>query len=186
MILFVGQIGTRLRDREAFQELDYRAVFGPLAKWAVEIDAADRIPELVARAFAVARTGRPGPVVVALPEDVLSAATEAVAGPAVIVPKAAAAPEDVTEIARLLDAAEAPLLLAGGGGWGAAGREALRGFAEANRLPVVVGFRDQDLHRQRQPELRRRRRPRQDPRASARSSATPTSSSRSACASARS
>jgi acetolactate synthase-1/2/3 large subunit len=145
MILFVGQVGTDMRDREAFQEVDYRAVFGTLAKWAVEIDDPDRVSELVARAFAVAQSGRPGPVVVALPEDMLTAPTEARAGPRVRIPKAAPAPEDLAEIARLLDAARAPLVLAGGGGWGAAGRAGLSAFAEANRLPVVVGFRDQDL-----------------------------------------
>ncbi len=145
MILFVGQIGTGMRDREAFQEVDYRAVFGTLAKWAVEIDHPDRVPEIVARAFAVAQSGRPGPVVVALPEDMLSAPTAAVAGPAVRIPKAAPAPEDLAEIVRVLEAADAPLVLAGGGGWGAAGRAGLRLFAEANNLPVVVGFRDQDL-----------------------------------------
>jgi acetolactate synthase-1/2/3 large subunit len=145
MILFVGQVATSMRDREAFQEVDYRAVFGPLAKWAVEIDRPERVPELVARAFAVAQSGRPGPVVVALPEDMLTAPTDAVAGPAVRIPKAAPSPDDVAEIARLLDGARAPLVLAGGGGWGAEGRAGLRAFAEANALPVVVGFRDQDL-----------------------------------------
>ncbi len=73
MILFVGQIETGHRDREAFQEVDYRAVFGGLAKWVAEIDQTARIPEYVARAFRVATTGRPGPVVLALPEDMLSA-----------------------------------------------------------------------------------------------------------------
>ena len=71
MILFVGQIGRHMRDREAFQEVDYRAVFGTVAKWVTEIDEAARIPELVARAFRIATQGRPGPVVVALPEDML-------------------------------------------------------------------------------------------------------------------
>ena len=88
MVLFVGQIETRMREREAFQEVDYRAAFGPLAKWATEIESADRVAEIVARAFAVARSGRPGPVVVALPEDVLSATTALAAGPAVVVPVA--------------------------------------------------------------------------------------------------
>ena len=111
----------------------------------MEIDHPDRVPELVARAFAVAQTGRPGPVVVALPEDMLTAATDAVAGPAVRIPLAAPAAEDLAEIARLLEGARAPLVLAGGGGWGAAGRAGLRAFAESNQLPVVVGFRDQDL-----------------------------------------
>ncbi len=145
MLLFVGQVGTGMRGREAFQEVDYRAVFGSLAKWAVEIDDAARIPEIVARAFAVAQTGRPGPVVVALPEDMLTSPTDAVAGPAVHVPKPAASAQDLAGIVRILERARAPLLLAGGGGWGGQGRAGLRAFAEANRLPVLVGFRDQDL-----------------------------------------
>jgi acetolactate synthase-1/2/3 large subunit len=145
MLLFVGQVATGMREREAFQEVDYRAAFGPLAKWATEIEDADRIPEIVARAFAVAQSGRPGPVVVALPEDVLTAPTAARPGPAVRVPRAAPASADVDGIARLLAAARAPLVVAGGGGWGEAGRAGLRAFAEASRLPVLVGFRCQDL-----------------------------------------
>jgi acetolactate synthase I/II/III large subunit len=145
MILFVGQVGTGMRGREAFQEVDYAAAFGPLAKWATEVADADRIPETIARAFATAQAGRPGPVVVALPEDVLSAPTGASPGPRVRVPRPSPAPDEIAEAARLLDAARAPLLLAGGGGWGAAGREGLRAFAETNRLPVLVGFRNQDL-----------------------------------------
>ena len=84
MIVFVGQVGTDMRGREAFQELDYRAVFGTMAKWAVEIDDVDRIPEILARAWTTALTGRPGPVVIALPEDMLTSLTEAapLAGPA--------------------------------------------------------------------------------------------------------
>ncbi|MBA3324898.1 MAG: thiamine pyrophosphate-binding protein, partial [Rhodobacteraceae bacterium] len=81
MVLFVGQVATGMKGREAFQEVDYRAFFGPIAKWATEIEHADRVPEIVARAFAVAQSGRPGPVVVALPEDVLEAPTAAQAGP---------------------------------------------------------------------------------------------------------
>lgn len=145
MILFVGQVATTMKEREAFQEVDYRAVFGGLAKWATEIEAADRIPEIVARAFSTALSGRPGPVVVALPEDVLTAPTAARPGPRVRTPMAAATADDLAEALRLLDGARAPLVLAGGGGWSEAGRAGLRTFAEENRLPVVVGFRCQDL-----------------------------------------
>jgi len=145
MILFVGQVARAMREREAFQEVDYRAVFGPLAKWATEIDDAARIPEIVARAFAVALSGRPGPVVVALPEDMLSGPAEGAAGPAVKVPKPSPSAAEVAEVVRLLAAAERPLILAGGGGWGADGREGLRAFAEAAAIPVVVDFRRQDL-----------------------------------------
>jgi acetolactate synthase-1/2/3 large subunit len=145
MILFIGQIARGMKGREAWQEVDYRAFFGPLAKWAAEIDDPDRIPEIVARAFAVAQTGRPGPVVVALPEDVLSAECAARAGPRVRIPKAAPAAGDVAEIARRLGAARSPLVLVGGGGWSDAGRRALRAFAEAACLPVLTDFRNHDL-----------------------------------------
>ncbi len=145
MILFVGQIEQSMRDREAFQEIDYRAMFGTVAKWATEINATDRIPEIVARAFAVAQTGRPGPVVVALPEDVLWGTAEAVAGPRVRVPRAAPAACDVEELTALMQRAERPLVLAGGGGWTQQARDDLRRFAEANRLPVLTVFRFQDL-----------------------------------------
>ncbi len=144
MILFIGQVETGMRGREAFQEVDYRAFFGPLAKWAVEIEQADRVPEIIARAFAVAQSGRPGPVVVALPEDVLSAATDAVAGPKVRIPRPAPPPEAIEEVERLLSEAKAPLILAAGN-WSAAGRADLRRFAEANALPVLVGWRFNDL-----------------------------------------
>lgn len=145
MILFIGQIETGMRGREVFQEVDYRAFFGPIAKWATEIDQADRVPEIVARAFAVALSGRPGPVVVALPEDMLSAVTGVVAGPRVRIARAAPTAEAVAELLERLAAARAPLVLAGGGGWGAAGRAGLRDFAEGNRLPVLTVWRYTDL-----------------------------------------
>jgi acetolactate synthase-1/2/3 large subunit len=145
MILFVGQVARDMIGREAFQEVDYRAAFGPLAKWATEIDDPDRVPEIVARAFAVALSGRPGPVVVALPEDMLAAETAARPGPPVRVPKASPAAAEVAEIAGRLDAAHAPLVLVAEGGWGDEGRAGLKAFAEANALPVLTGFRCQDL-----------------------------------------
>jgi acetolactate synthase I/II/III large subunit len=145
MILFVGQVDTRMRGREAFQEIDYRAMFGTVAKWATEIEHSDRIPEIVARAFAVAQTGRPGPVVVALPEDTLWGETAARPGPRVRVPRAAPAADDMAELVRLMERAERPLVLLGGGGWSQQGRDDLRAFAEANALPVLTAFRFQDL-----------------------------------------
>jgi acetolactate synthase-1/2/3 large subunit len=145
MVLFVGQVDTGMRGREAFQEVDYRAAFGPLAKWATEIEHADRVPEVIARAFAVAQTGRPGPVVVALPEDVLAAETGAEPAPRVRVPRAAPPKRDIEELARLLQEAERPLVLLGGAGWSDHGRADLRHFVEGNRLPVVTAFRRQDL-----------------------------------------
>ncbi|NRB02012.1 MAG: thiamine pyrophosphate-binding protein, partial [Rhodobacteraceae bacterium] len=112
MIIFVGQVGTDMREREAFQEINYRAVFGTMAKWVTEIDSADRVPEILARAWKTATTGRPGPVVIALPEDMLTAPTEAAAltGAAPISEPApdAAALEQARE---MLGAAERPLIL---------------------------------------------------------------------------
>lgn len=145
MILFVGQVGTDMRGREAFQEVDYRAVFGTLAKWAVEIDRVERIPEILSRAWTTALTGRPGPVVVALPEDMLTSLTEAapLAGPARIF-EPAPDPAALEEMRALLAAAARPLILVGGCNWTAQGRAALQGFAEASDIPVIAAFRYQD------------------------------------------
>ena len=145
MILFVGQVGTDMKGREAFQEIDYRAVFGTLAKWAVEIDRVERIPEILSRAWITATTGRPGPVVIALPEDMLTSLTDAapLTGPARITepaPDAAA----MAEARALLAGAERPLILIGGCNWTAPGRAALQAFAEASEIPVVAAFRYQD------------------------------------------
>lgn len=145
MIVFVGQVGTDMRGREAFQELDYRAVFGTMAKWAVEIDQADRIPEILSRAWTTALTGRPGPVVVALPEDMLTSLTAAapLTGP---VRLAEPAPDAATmaEVRAMLSAARRPLILIGGCNWTGGGRAALQGFAEGSDIPVVAAFRYQD------------------------------------------
>lgn len=145
MVVFVGQIETGMRGREAFQELDYRAVFGSMAKWVVEIDDADRVPELVARAFSMALSGRPGPVVVALPEDMLVQMTEA--QPRGLIRPVQAEPSQ-SSIGAVMDAlkqASKPVIVAGGGGWGDEGKAALKAFAEANNLPVIVTFRSQDV-----------------------------------------
>ena len=145
MLAFVGQVGTDMRGREAFQEIDYRAVFGTMAKWAVEIDDVARIPEILGRAWVTATTGRPGPVVIALPEDMLTAQTDVapLAGPARVA-EPAPAPEAMSEALALLAAAERPLILIAGANWTGAGRAALRGFAEASDIPVVAAFRFQD------------------------------------------
>jgi acetolactate synthase-1/2/3 large subunit len=145
MILFVGQVGTDMKGREAFQELDYRAVFGTLAKWTVEIDEVERIPELVARAWTTALTGRQGPVVVALPEDMLTAAATAapLAGPASVF-EAAPAEDAIDAAKKILIGSEKPVLLMGGANWTKEGRAALQLFAEASDIPVVAAFRYQD------------------------------------------
>lgn len=146
MILFVGQVATDMKGREAFQELDYAAVFGTMAKWAVEIDRVERIPEILARAWTTALSGRPGPVVVALPEDMLSAETDAapLAGPIRLhepAPDAAA----LAEAQAMLAGAERPAILIGGCNWTEAGRAALQSFAEGSDIPVVAGLRYQDM-----------------------------------------
>jgi acetolactate synthase I/II/III large subunit len=145
MILFVGQVGRDMRGREAFQELDYRAVFGTMAKWVVEIDDPARIPELLSRAWTVALSGRPGPVVVALPEDMLTTLTDAapLTGP-VTVREPAPDPQALTEALTLLSQSKRPLLLLGGCNWTAEGRAALQAFATASNLPTIAAFRYQD------------------------------------------
>ncbi|MDP2049179.1 MAG: thiamine pyrophosphate-binding protein [Cypionkella sp.] len=145
MILFVGQVGTDMKGREAFQELDYRAVFGTMAKWAVEIDRVERIPEILARAWVTATTGRPGPVVIALPEDMLTSLTDtpALTAPARVA-EPAPAPETVAETLALLAAASRPLILMGGTNWTDTGRTALQHFAESSDIPVLAAFRFQD------------------------------------------
>lgn len=145
MLLFVGQVGTGMKGREAFQELDYRAVFGTMAKWAVEIDQAARIPEILARAWTTAVAGRPGPVVVALPEDMLTDLTDAppLPGPARIA-QPAPEPAALEEALARLAAARRPLILAGGCNWTQTGRAALKAFAETSDIPVIAAFRTQD------------------------------------------
>ena len=145
MILFVGQIGRDMKDREAFQEVDYRAFFGTVAKWVTEIDSADRIPELVARAFQMATSGRPGPVVVALPEDMLTDTTDAEPCRPVKPFRPAPDMDAVHAAADLLNTAKAPLMVVGGGAWSDEGRAQLSAFAEKINIPVATVFRTQDL-----------------------------------------
>ncbi|MFD0915695.1 thiamine pyrophosphate-binding protein [Pseudahrensia aquimaris] len=145
MVVFVGQIARSMKGREAFQELDYKAVFGSMAKWAVEIDDPNRVPEIVARAFQVALAGRPGPVVVALPEDMLTEECTALPRGKIVAAKPHMTDVDSKAIRERLAAAHKPVLIVGGGGWNASGQAALKRFAEANTLPVVSAFRSQDL-----------------------------------------
>jgi acetolactate synthase-1/2/3 large subunit len=152
MILFIGQIDTAFREREAFQEVDYRQMFGGLAKWATEIESVERIPEIVAKAFTVAMSGRPGPVVVSLPEGVLfGEAPAAAAVPVARVTHAAPAPAAMDELADLLSKARQPLVVVGGTGWDAQGCADLKRFVEAWDLPVTASFRRQDLFDNRDP-----------------------------------
>src|SRR5450631_2291890 len=145
MIVFVGQVGRHMREREAFQELDYRAVFGSIAKWATEIDDPARIPELVSRAFHTACNGRPGPVVIALPEDML---TERVSVPDASAYEPAETWPGLTDMSRLqklLWAAKRPIALVGGSRWSEQACAALARFAERFALPVATTFRRQHL-----------------------------------------
>lgn len=145
LILLVGQIRTSHRDREAFQEVDYRRVFGSIAKWVAEIDHADRIPEYIHRAFRTAMSGRPGPVVLALPEDMLFSETDTTDLRKATRPKIGPEQGDVDALASFLSDAERPLLLLGGTCWAEDGHQAAIDFAETHRLPVAVAFRRQGL-----------------------------------------
>jgi len=145
LIVLVGQVGSDFAGREAFQEIDYRRMYGSIAKWVAQIDRADRIPEHVAHAFRVATSGRPGPVILSLPEDMLSATADvgdaANVAPIVVTPAAA----ELAKLRALLTASKRPLVIAGGSGWNAAASAALARFAEANALPVACAFRNQDV-----------------------------------------
>ncbi len=145
MILLVGQVARSFRGREAFQEVELEQVFGSLAKAVIEIDDPDRIPELIAGAFTLATAGRPGPVVVSLPEDVLSAASEAPDADPYTAREPAADPRDVAELHRLLGEAERPFVLVGGGPWDPDSCARLATWAEAAGLPVGASFRRQDV-----------------------------------------
>ena len=146
MILFIGQVARDAKDREGFQEVDFRAMFAPLAKWAAEIDDAVRIPEYIARAFRVALSGRAGPVVLSLPEDMLSdvipAPTPAVAA---LAAGANIRASDLQAVGELLAKASKPLLVVGNSGWTDSGRQGLLQFARKNQLPIVASFRRQDI-----------------------------------------
>ncbi len=145
MILFVGQIERGMRGRGAFQEMDYRAVFGSFAKWVTEIDDAARIPEIISRAFHVAMQGRPGPVVIALPEDMLVDEASVADAPYVFPAMAGVSGHDLASIEAMLAEAQRPVMIVGGGGWTPDAREDLRVFAETWDLPVAASFRRQML-----------------------------------------
>jgi len=152
MILFVGQIARGDQDREAFQEVDYRAMFAPLAKWVAQIDSTDRIAEYVARAFHVALSGRPGPVVLALPEDMLSGQADIPDLPPARLPLPHVAPDSVQALADALSGASRPLVVAGGSLWSQQAADDLARFAAGWDLPVVVPFRRQDRMDNRRPQ----------------------------------
>jgi acetolactate synthase-1/2/3 large subunit len=145
MILFIGQIGRDMTEREAFQEIDYKAYFGSISKWVVQVNNADRLPEIIGRAFSVALSGRPGPVVVSLPEDMLRDLTSAVAINKIQKNCAQISVTQVNLIKDELEKSKKPLIICGGGGWSDIGRDYLKRFAESVNIPVICGFRNQDL-----------------------------------------
>jgi acetolactate synthase-1/2/3 large subunit len=151
VILFIGQVGSEFAEREAFQEIDYRHMFGSMTKWVAQIDSADRVPEFVARAFQIATSGRTGPVVLALPEDMQSQTSSA--GDALCHQPVHGAPSDmqIAALRRLLGRAQRPIVILGGFGWTPAACDNIKRFAEANYLPVACAFRFQDLFDNRHP-----------------------------------
>ena len=145
MLVFVGQVGTDMKGRESFQEIDYSQFFGSVAKWVCEIDDANRIPELVARAWTTALSGRPGPVIVALPENMLRAAvTQPACGP-VRVAEPALSDAQKQELQACLQASKRPLVLYGGSGWTKTAARQLETFAATNHVPLVAAFRFHDI-----------------------------------------
>jgi acetolactate synthase-1/2/3 large subunit len=144
MILLVGQAARGTLGRESFQELDYRQVFGGVAKWATQVDETARIPEVIARAFALACSGRPGPVVVALPEDMLTESADVADAVRCESPSASPGAADLTRLAELLEDAERPLAIVGEGGWSAQAGRDIVAFSEAAQVPLATSFRCQD------------------------------------------
>lgn len=146
MILLIGQVARDMREREAFQEIEYRRFFADQCKWVAEIDDPARVPEFMARAFATAMNGRPGPVVLALPEDMLVEEAEAPAIPFIEPARAAPAKTDIERLKAMLGEARRPFVLFGGGGWTAQAVKDARRFVEANDLPVGCTFRAKDYY----------------------------------------
>ena len=145
LIVFIGQVGNDFVEREAFQEIDYRRMFGQVCKWVTQIDRAERIPEYVARAFQVATSGRPGPVVLALPEDMLTSLATVEDTKRHHPVHAAPTIDQITQLRTRLANAARPLVLLGGSGWDHAACNAIQCFVERNHLPVACVFRRQDL-----------------------------------------
>jgi len=145
MILFIGQVGNDMVEREAFQEMDYRRMFGQMSKWVAQIDRAERIPEYVARAFQVANAGRPGPVVLALPEDMLVESVDILDANRVTIPKNRPTKQSILDLKGLLTKSVNPLVVLGGSGWSERACQQVQVFIENNNLPVGCSFRRQDL-----------------------------------------
>ena len=151
MVVFVGQVGNDFVEREAFQEIDYRRMYGQMSKWVAQIDRVERIPEYVSHAFHTATAGRPGPVVLALPEDMLFAEAAVADAPRYKRVRPAPSARDMQAVQALLQGAERPFVLVGGGGWSRAACDGLRAWVEASELPAGTSFRCQDLFDNRSP-----------------------------------
>lgn len=145
MLLLIGQIPRAQREREAFQEINYKQMLGPMTKWVAEIDDAARIPEFINRAISIAMNGRPGPVALALPEDMLRDLSDVVDIPPAVLAKSTPGTHELERMQELLASAKRPLLVLGGSNWDDAGRNAIHEFATRNSLPVATGFRRQNL-----------------------------------------
>src|SRR5690349_8719420 len=145
MVIFIGQVPNEFAEREAFQEMDYRRMYGQLAKWVGQIDRVERIPEYVSHAFHTACAGRPGPVVLALPEDTLFSEAAVADVPKHHTVRPAPSPAEMEQVRRLLDGAQRPFVVLGGGGWDRDTCARLQRWIEANGLPVGTSFRCQDL-----------------------------------------
>jgi acetolactate synthase-1/2/3 large subunit len=145
MILLIGQVGTDFLEREAFQEIDYRRMFGPMSKWVAQIDRTDRIPEFIARAYQVATSGRMGPVVLALPEDVLTGTAQVADARQWQRVESAPPPSSLAQLSQMLREAQRPFLIVGNSGWSEAACNNLRRFVETQQIPVGCEFRSQDL-----------------------------------------
>lgn len=145
LILFIGQVASHAREREAFQEIDYRAFYGPIAKWATEIDDASRIPEIVTRAFSVATAGRPGPVVIALPEDMLTSMADAPVALPFTPVETRPGEAELAQLEKLLGQASRPIAILGGTRWNSEAVANFQRIAEAWSLPVGLQFRRQML-----------------------------------------
>ncbi len=141
LVMFVGQVAREMREREAFQEVDYRAFFGSMTKWTTEIDDPARVPEIVSRAFYTAANGRPGPVVVSIPEDMLIERVAVPDAPPFALVETSPGPDEMKKFAEMLSAARAPIMLLGGSRWSQAASDAVGHFAQKYSLPVATTFR---------------------------------------------
>ena len=151
VILFIGQVGGDVAEREAFQEVDFRRMYGPMSKWVAQIDRADRVPEYVSHAFHTAVSGRPGPVVLALPEDMQTQTATVATGGRYQRVAAYPSPAAIDQLRQMLAQAERPIVIAGGGGWSRPACDDFLAFATAFNLPVAASFRAQDLIDNRDP-----------------------------------